>query len=372
MRMNARDPVMATPMATSVIDDLESALAGGTAERRAAMLHRVTDLFLAGASSYSENQTSLFDRVMNRLVDHIETRTMAEVSSRLAPVPNAPEGLIRRMAYDDAISVSGPVLAQSEQLTDEDLVEIAASKSQEHLAKIAIRPHLNEKVTDVLVDRGDIQVASALAGNEGARLSNAGMSKLVILAENDESLTEIMGLRSDMPPYLFRQLVAHATNAARDRLLARAQPSTRAAIEQVMTEIATQVGTTKGDRRAYAEAQKLMHSLKQDTELTRHKVLEFSNGNRIAELVVALAVLTGVPAEFVHRILHAPSVYGTIVLCKAVALDWAVAESVILKRPGIGRSRAADMEEAHAEYPKLSPATAQRLMRFWLVRQKVA
>jgi hypothetical protein len=30
------------------------------------------------------------------------------------------------------------------------------------------------------------------------------------------------------------------------------------------------------------------------------------------------------------------------------------------------------MEEAHTEYPKLSHASAQRLMRFWLVRQKVA
>lgn len=372
MRMKARTPAAAPSIAKSVIEDLESALASGSAERRVAMLHRVTDLFLAGSSGFTQDQTSVFDHVMNRLVDHIEIRTLAEVSARLAPVPAAPAGVIRRLAHDDAISVSGPVLAQSEQLTDEDLVEIAASKSQEHLAKIAIRRHLTEKVTDVLVDRGDIKVASALAGNEGARLSNAGMSKLVILAESDESLTELMGLRSDMPPYLFRQLMADATKAARDRLLARAQPSTRAAIEQVMAEIAAQVGATKVSRRAYAEAQRLVQSLKQDTALTRHKVLEFSGGNRIAELVAALAVLTGVPIEFVHRILHAPSVYGTIVLCKAVGLEWAIAESVILKRPGVGRSRAADMEEAHTEYPKLSHASAQRLMRFWLVRQKVA
>jgi hypothetical protein len=83
-------------------------------------------------------------------------------------------------------------------------------------------------------------------------------------------------------------------------------------------------------------------------------------------------VLTGVPIELVHQILHASSVYGAIVLCKAIALDWPIAESVVLMRPGVGRSRAADMEEACAEYPKLSPASAQRLMRFWLVRSKVA
>src|ERR1700716_2122981 len=278
MRMQARKLAKAPALAASVIDELESALASGSAERRVAMLKRVTDLFLSGASAFTQDQTSVFDHVMNRLVDHIETRTLAEVSARLSAVANAPAGVIRRLAYDDEISVSGPILAQSEQLTDEELVEIARSKSQEHLAKIAIRPHLTERVTDVLVDRGDIEVASVLAGNEGARLSNAGMSKLVILAESDESLTELMGLRSDMPPYLFRQLMAHATKAARDRLLARAQPSTRAAIEQVMAEIAAQVGATKVSQRAYAEAQRLVRSLKQDTALTRHKGLGFSGG----------------------------------------------------------------------------------------------
>src|SRR5437879_13415947 len=123
MRMDARKPAMATPVATSVIEDLESALAAGSSERRVAMLHRVTDLFLAGASAYSEDQTSLFDQVMNRLVDHIETRTMAEVSTRLAPVPNAPAGAIRPLAHDDETSVAGPALAPAAPLTAAAVVD---------------------------------------------------------------------------------------------------------------------------------------------------------------------------------------------------------------------------------------------------------
>ncbi len=371
MPMEAIRPVMASELAASTIEELENALASGSAQRRSAMLHRVTDLFLDGASDFNEEHTSVFDNVMNRLIDRVESRTLAEMSSRLAPVPNAPNGVIRRLARDDSIAVSGPVLAQSEQLTDEDLIEIAGSKSQDHLAHIALRPRLNESVTDVLVDRGDGKVANTLASNEGARLSNAGMSKLVMMAESNDILTEIMGLRSDIPPHLFQQLVAHATTAARDRLIARSHPANRAAIEKAMAGIAARVGATV-NHRAYAEAQRLVQSLKQDTELTRSKILEFSRGSRIPETVAALAVLTGVPIEFVHRILHAQSVYGTIVLCKAIALDWPVAEFVIHMRPGMGRSRSADMDEASSEYPKLSVASAQRLIRFWLVRQKIA
>src|ERR1700716_9916 len=99
MRMQARKLAKAPALAASVIDELESALASGSAERRVAMLKRVTDLFLSGASAFTQDQTSVFDQVMNRLVDHIETRTLAEVSARLAPLPTAPAGGIPRPAH---------------------------------------------------------------------------------------------------------------------------------------------------------------------------------------------------------------------------------------------------------------------------------
>jgi len=81
-------------------------------------------------------------------------------------------------------------------------------------------------------------------------------------------------------------------------------------------------------------------------------------------------VLSGVAVEIVDRLVHAPSVYGTMVLCRAIALDWPTAHVVIRGRPG--RSNAAELEEAREEYAKLSPFSAQRLLRFRQVRQKVA
>src|SRR2546425_1413860 len=123
----------------SVIDDLETTLQSGSAARRHELLRRVTDLFLGGADNFSEDQILLFDDVMSRLISHIEETALAELSVRLAPVANAPVGVIRRLACDDDIVISGPVLEQSERLTDDDLVDIARSKSQEHLLKIAGR-----------------------------------------------------------------------------------------------------------------------------------------------------------------------------------------------------------------------------------------
>src|SRR6266568_3652950 len=216
--------VMHSTLAPSLIEELESAIASGSVERRTEMMRRVTDLFVNSSESLSDDQVRLFGDVIAHLISHIETRALAELSSRLAPMSKAPIGVIRRFAHDDSIEISGPVLAQSELLTDADLVEIAGSKTQAHLARIASRAHLSQAVTDVLVDRGDRNVANEVAANQGAHFSKSGLSKLVLIAEGDDRLTETIGLRRDIPPNLFRQLMAHATEAVRQRLIASAKP----------------------------------------------------------------------------------------------------------------------------------------------------
>src|SRR4030088_3445814 len=141
-------------LSPAIVDELESALRAGTINRRMEVLQRITDLFVHNASNFTEEQISVFDDVMVRLVREIENLALVELSRRLAPIPNAPGGLIRRLAWDDAVEVAGPVLAKSDRLTDGELIELAKTKSQMHLARIASRPALVEAVTDVLVETG--------------------------------------------------------------------------------------------------------------------------------------------------------------------------------------------------------------------------
>jgi len=360
----------ATSLPPSLMRELETALASGSVQRRTEMLHRVTDLFVGHAPQLSESQTTLFDDVMTRLIGHIETRTLAELSAQLAPITNAPPAVIRRFAFDDAIAVSGPVLQHSERLSDADLIEIATTKSQAHLGQIARRRTLSEAVTDTLVDHGDLNVATTVAGNAGARLSRTGMSKLVVLADGNDPLTEAIGGRSDIPPQLFRQLLGHAAETVRNRLMAQARPEMRDAMRKILADIEAQVGASTVSQRAYAEAQRVVNALSQDTDQMKARIFQFADGKRVAELVAALSVLSGVTIHQVDRLIHAPSFYGAMVLCKALALDWSVAEAVLRVRPN-SVSVASDIEEARQEYPWLTVASAQRLFRFWRVRETV-
>ena len=97
----------------SILDELEANLASGNVQHRLKVLQRVTDLFVAGSCHYSGAEIELFDDVLMRLVAEIETEARVRLSQRLASLSNAPPGLIRRLAFDDAIVVAAPVLASS-------------------------------------------------------------------------------------------------------------------------------------------------------------------------------------------------------------------------------------------------------------------
>ena len=62
----------------TLIDELEAVIVDRNIGSRVEVLRRVTDLFVAGSGHYSDEQRALFDDVMGRLVDEIESSARAK------------------------------------------------------------------------------------------------------------------------------------------------------------------------------------------------------------------------------------------------------------------------------------------------------
>jgi uncharacterized protein (DUF2336 family) len=174
----------------SLIDDLIDAVNSGSAKRRLHVVQSITELFIAGSRSYSSEQVALFDDLLQQLAAEIEVKALVALSQRIAKVDNAPPGLVRAFAFDNEIAVAEPILKNSQQLTDADLVENATTKSQDHLFAIAQRLKLSEVVTDALVEHGNRRVVHQVAGNPGARFSLAGYGKLTSRALRSQARTD--------------------------------------------------------------------------------------------------------------------------------------------------------------------------------------
>jgi uncharacterized protein (DUF2336 family) len=350
----------------SIIAELEDAIRDGSPDKRAETLRRATDLFLSEAARLTESQISVFDDVLTHLIKKIETKAKAELSLCLAPLDKAPIELIRQLARDDEIAVAEPVLAQSPRLTNNDLIEVAKNKSQQHLLAITGRSELEEPVTDVLVSRGNRDVKYKLAGNAGARFSETGFTSLVNSAENDESLTERIGLRIDLPPRLLRPLLLKATAAVRARLVAVAPAETRDVIQQMVSEISKEVYLEIAPARDFSQALETINSMQKQGSLNEATLLAFANARSYEETVAALGALCSTSVEFIEPLIT--STDGLLVVCKAARLNWLTAKALL--QDWILRRAITESAETIAEkdYFKLSEASAQRTLGFWKTR----
>jgi uncharacterized protein (DUF2336 family) len=347
------------------IPELEQVLQHGSIAKRTATLRRISELFLENPSRYSEDHVRLFDDVLGRLIDEIESKALAELSRRLAPVGNAPLAVVRRLANNDHIAVAWPVLRRSPRLGEGDLVDIAKSKGQEHLLAISGRQGIGEAITDVLVRRGDQEVVRNVAGNRGARLSENGFGTLVKRAQQDGVLAEHVGQRPDIPGHLFRELVIKATDVVRRRLLASALPETQVEIRRVLARISDELNAQEKPR-DYGVAQRVVLALNRDGKLNEAKLVEFAKAGRFEETVASLSALCAVPIDVVDRLMVGERPDPVLILGKAVGFDWSTVRAAIeVRAHGKGM---VGLDDALANFERLSQATAQRVVRFWQAR----
>ena len=357
---------------TSLLGELESAIQNGSAEKRIDMLRRIADLFVDKASGITEEQAGVFDDVFEQLIKEIESKAMLELSDRLASLDNAPERLIRRLANDDSIEVSGPVLEHSGRLDQGELLEIARTKSLAHLEAIAGRTELGEQVTDVLVERGDVTVARKVAANSGARFSEGSLQSLCDLASGDGDLAHAVARRRELPPAMFRNMLARATDAVRKRLVDTANPATAKAINKILAEISQKVESATVTKRDYRAAKMAVMDAQKQSGITPATLMQFARALKLEETVITLSVLTGVAIDVIDRFLDDPSDDPIMILCKGIDLDWNLTLAVLSVRAGTLQLRESRAEEANKKYRKLSTYSAQRVMRFWQQREKLA
>jgi uncharacterized protein (DUF2336 family) len=354
----------------SLIAEVEGAFASGSAEKQVHILRQVTDLFLAGASSYSARQVDLFDGVISRLAEKIETKARVELARRLAPVDNAPPTTVRQLARDESIDVAGPILSQSSRLTDADLLEIASDKGQDRLLAISKRAVLSEAISDVLVARGDRDVILSVTRNEGARFSNTGYNTLFDKSIDDEVLAICVGMRKDIPHDHFHALIAKASEVVFNKLVS-SNPAAACAVQEVLTDITGQE-TAVRHRRDYREAEADFEAMRRKGKSIDALVQQSAAAGEIDDTVAALVILCRAPRQLVETALDERTGDNdlALLLTKAAGLSWETALQICILRQGALSPHAT--EAARRSFERLQGATAQSVIGFYNERYAAA
>lgn len=348
---------------TALLTELEDVLNSGPADKRAKTLRRVTDLFVFGAGHFSTDHVKMFDQVFRHLMSDIEVSARAALAERLKSIPNAPAGIIRELAMDDDITVAGPVLSESSGIDNASLVETARTKSQPHLMAIASRKEIAETVTDVLVERGDREVALNVARNKGARLSETGFLRLVRRSQGDDEMARTVGSRPEIPRQHFLRLLSTASSAVRAALQS-AHPEIAAHVESVVDKVASDIQKQAALSHDYTAARDLIVNMKRSDNLTERDVDAFARAGKFEETAVALSVMGNLPLTLVERAMIFDREETILLVTKAINLSWATTRAILMLCAGRGGLAANTVDNCRTIYNKLKPETAAQVIAF--------
>ena len=362
----------------SIADEVEAAIAAGSAEKCAETAGHITALFVASAGSFNDQQIELFGDVFERLISTIELRALADVGARmalaelsaqLAPVPQAPASVARRLARHEEIAIAGPMLIESPRLSTKDLVEVAQTRGEKHLLAISARWWLHEMVTDALLARRFPSVSRRLVANPGARVSAAGFATVVAQAASDPELAVATGIRADLPADLRAQLLRHATEEVRTRLLSRAPPYLFEEIRAAILAATAGVEREMSKPRDFAGAKKFVARLKKEGRLNEAALLDLARQRKYEESIVALAELSDASVEIVRPLMQSLRSDGILVPCRVAGLTWDTVNAVLDCRFSTGVTAPEEVAKLKSQFKKLTLEEAHRLLRLWTVRR---
>ena len=187
------------------------------------------------------------DKARQAAKDQI-TKVRGILSEALKDVIDAPPDVIKTLALDTEIEVSGPVLQFSPVLTDDDLLEIIEkSPAKGGLNAISKRSEVAETVSDSIVDTNDMEAIADLLSNDSAQIRESTLDDLIERAPDFDMWHAPLVGRPKLHDGAATQLAGFLADNLLEVLRERADldPETFEAVKAVVHQ---RIGNEKGDK----------------------------------------------------------------------------------------------------------------------------
>lgn len=174
------------PLSVSTRDALEAIIVGVPPVRTLAAVLSLAERFEDGLAATEER---VYDEVILRLARTARVEVRTRLSDRLAGLGTGPVRTVSDLALDLDAAVADPVLRRSVLVSERDLITVAFSRSDDHLAAIAERPGVHGPVVEGIVARGSQRVLRLLSANPTARLPRNATARLAASPVADDRVT---------------------------------------------------------------------------------------------------------------------------------------------------------------------------------------
>jgi uncharacterized protein (DUF2336 family) len=339
-------------------------------ERRRELVLGIANAFFA-APQRSASEINLFDEIMDKVLAEVEPLARRELAERLAELTEAPQRTLVRLA-GDVIEVAEPLLTRSTALRDEHLEPIARTQSQDHLMAIAQRKTLSERLTDILVERGNDEVAGTVTGNEGAHFSEAGFEWLAARASANEAILNRLVMRSDLPERIANELLPVLAGSIAEKIEAtnaETKVSARKLIDDARSLLADRLRAAVSRARPLAV---LNEQVGRGNLTVAEAVVELADADELVDLAAFVAMRLGVHSDTVVRNLFLGGEQTLMLICRAAALDLDAFSAILRMRNRRRRGSAVEPARLMKDYLRIPRPIAENVMRTVREQEQVA
>ena len=375
-------------------------------DTRPDMLRTLVSLYVREPQHSPAEQTR-FATLAQRLIDAVEVPVAAKWVREIAPRADMPRELVLHLAQGP-LAIAGPLLRQSPVLTDDDLVTIARTASQEHFAAVSTRrevsPALAKRLAQLIHQTsegtGETAPAPALASEQQAPTPESEASPAPPATEHaaepalerfETALAALAELQAEAPRHQPANAEFHAATLVVAAQEAPIEPATQSATG---TTAVPDVPPVSG------EAPELSSELalppvpdyftaspeERTTMVTRlltlpplplaerpaaagdgftDTLLEAARNGEPAAIAALLEPALGISTENAARVVTDSTGQAFAVAARALGLSFAVLSRVLFRlHPATGRS-ASEMTRLAQIFDMMPIASAQHLVASW-------
>lgn len=272
-------------------------------------------------------------RVLEVLVRDQAARVRQILSDALKDVADAPPEVIRRLASDVELVVSGPVLQYSPVLTEDDLLEILETNpSSGNLSAVSRRETVPATLADVIIATYDEEAVALLLANPSAQIREEMLDRIIDRALDIEPWHEPLVHRPLLPGRVAAKLARFVAHNLLDNLKARQdlEPEVLEEVRQVVEKRLREDPPERPEeeKTSATEALEKVTALKAEGKLDETVVADAIKSGEREISIAALAVLSGLKVAIVHAVITNRSAKGMVAIAWKAGMTAKLAETL--------------------------------------------
>jgi hypothetical protein len=329
------------------------------------LFRNMAQLYSYVSDRCDDEQVAQYDEVLCQLAELVETEARAHVAKLLAPLDRAPGNVVVKLANDE-FQVAQPLLEFSNVLSDDDLIDIVSTQSEDHRVAIAGRPQVTERVGDAIVEHGQTASVQRLVRNANAELGHQALERLVERATSDAEMAKDLRSREDIDWKSLGGQINIVGDKVMETIAAidpKLDPVTVGKVSAVVyNRMRNRAGFNSQDWKVAYNQVKALSDRKQLDERALIRFARFGYGHHTA---AALTMLLRVGPEVFVKWLAMQDYVAITVALRALGIQPDLFEAMIASMPWRDLPSQADLQNVRRRFEALSKDEAVGIFELW-------